>query len=295
MEMTSLHLDFIATLIGHVGCSRFARQPGPFLTNNPTAGEVISHLNENASRVQSLLAKDLDITLREKGRPPIPLDGKLAFDKPRKFRLTVNAALARVADLGSNDQEFWAYIAAGKRPALIHASYDDYDRASASMPIHPEWIVDSFGVTPLPEDPSLVLLPGRERGTIELETEVTTLQGQPASKVVVVELSSGAIIEQHLSVGGQRVATAHLSAHFRDPVFGAVLPGVLSVQWLEAGTTIKVRMKARDVVVNPEIDPAWAADLWTMPRTVLEMGAEEIDLGDTAYPPRRGGHPQNGF
>ena len=47
-------------------------------------------INRNAERAQGLVAKDVDITSNQ---VPIPLNGHLALEKPRRFRMIVKAPL----------------------------------------------------------------------------------------------------------------------------------------------------------------------------------------------------------
>src|SRR5262245_59780816 len=83
------------------GCSRFNKRSTPttpaFSSDTPTAEQVVAQINRNAERVQGLIARDLDISSNQ---APIPLDGRLALEKPRRFRLVVKmpATKTTVAD-----------------------------------------------------------------------------------------------------------------------------------------------------------------------------------------------------
>jgi len=246
---------------------------------------VVARINDNARRIRSLLANDVDISVHQRGRLTIPFDGKLAFEKPRRFRLVANTAFSRGADIGSNDREFWAYIQDGQRPVLIHATYEEYERSLHKLPIHPHWVIEALGVTEIPEDEEPVVLPGK-RNTIELVHPTTTPQGEPATKVTVVDRQTGWIVAKHLEVNGKRIASAYLSRHEQDPVFGAVVARVITVQWPETG--LEVTLKLKEVTVNPTFDQAWAQRLWRMPREVLAAGAEEINLGGQSVPKQPG-------
>lgn len=268
------------------GCSRWTTRqatPRPFASDTPTASEVIATVNRNAERVQSLMAKDLDILVRQGGHIAIPLDGKLALEKPRKFRLIATNPLGgREADLGSNDQEFWCYVRRGAdRPTLVHCSYADYGRVSSPVPFQPDWIIESIGLTPLASDGQHTVQPGK-RGTVEIVTPATTPQGQPALKITVVQLSNGYVVERRLEVSGRRVASAVLSRHRTDRAFGVVYPGTITVNYPEAGLELTIDLQ--DVVVNAQFDAGTGARLWTIPRGELEAGAEDVDLGASARP-----------
>jgi hypothetical protein len=259
------------------GCGAFrtrrpqaAAPPGEL----PTAEQVVTQINRNAERVHSLMAKDLDISSNQ---VPIPLDGKLALEKPRRFRLNVRMPATKtiVADIGSNDQEFWFYTAQPTQPAaLIHCSYEDYGRVQARIPFQPDWIFDALGFMPLPTDQSHLIRPGK-RGTVELVSPSITPQGQNASLITVVQLDTGWITERRMELPGRQkpLATASLSRHQKDPASGVVYPGTVKVAWPDEDLDITIRMQG--VEVNPNLNANQA--LWQLPRN--QYSAQDIDLG----------------
>jgi len=278
----------VAALWATAGCTNFVRPGGVFTGELPNAQDVIAVVNENAQRINSLLVNDLDVSVHQRGRLTVPFDGKLAFEKPRRFRLIANTAFSRGADIGSNEREFWAYIRDGQRPVLLHASYEEYERSPHTLPIHPQWVIEALGLTEIPAQDEPVVLPGK-RGTIELVTPTTTPRGEPATKITVVDRKTGWIVAKHIEVGGKRIASAHLSRHKRDRVFGVVIARVITIQWPEAG--LEVTLRLNDVTVNPTFDATWAQRLWRMPREVLAAGAEEVDLGSPVQPRQQPAEP----
>jgi hypothetical protein len=259
------------------GCGRFntRRQPSPFLSKSPTADEVVAALNRNANLARSLWARDLDISVSG-----VPLDGQLALEKPRRFRLKARSVVGTEADLGSNEEEFWFFIPrASERPALVHCNYEDYGRIQSSLPFQPDWVFDSIGLTAIEPDQNHSLRPGR-RGTVELITPTRTPQGQPASLVTVVALDSGWILERHLDVEGRRIASAKLSRHHVDPAYGVVYPGTIQFRWPEQGVDFSISLD--DVEVNPVFPSNVAQNLWRIPHEVIGPGVDDVDLGASA-------------
>ena len=270
------------------GCSRWTNRRAParaFTSETPTASEIMAVVNGNAERAQSLPANDLDILVRQTGHHiAVPLRGKLALEKPRRFRLIATLPLGGTeADLGSNDNEFWCYVRRGaERPTLMHCSYAEYPRVRTSIPFQPDWIMESIGLSPLPAEVQHTVQPGK-RGTVEIVSPATTPQGQPASKITAVQLSSGCIVERRLEVAGNRIASAVLSRHRRDDVFGMVYPGSITISWPEAGLELGIDLD--DVVVNAQFDASTAARLWTIPLEDPDVkAADKIDLGAPARP-----------
>lgn len=275
-----LILAILCPLTFSAGCSRWTtRRTPPVFSETPTADEVVAMINRNAEQAQGLVAKDVDITSNQ---VPVPLNGHLALEKPRRFRMIVKAPVTRttVADIGSNEDEFWVYASPpNQRASLVHCSYEDYGRVQSPLPLQPDWIFESIGFMPLPIGQDYVLHPGK-RGTVELVSSTTTPQGQPASLVTVVQLSTGYIVERRLEALGQPrpIARAMLSRHQKDPNSGVVYPTSIAISWPEQGMDIAIRLD--DVQVNPRFDPQQAQELWRLPRDqyVLDRDAD-IDLG----------------
>jgi hypothetical protein len=250
-----------------------------FASETPTANEIVEMINRNAERAQGLIAKDLDITSNQ---VPIPLNGHMALEKPRRFRMIVKAPITRttVADIGSNEDEFWVYASPpNQRASLVHCSYLDYGTVQSPLPLQPDWIFESIGFMPLPLGQDYVVHPGK-RGTVELVSSTTTPQGQPASLVTVVQLNTGYIVERRLETLGQSrpIAKAVLARHQKDPGSGVVYPTSIAISWPEQGMDVSIRLDG--VQVNPRFDPYQAQELWRLPRDqyVLDPDAD-IDLG----------------
>jgi hypothetical protein len=275
-----LVVTVLCPLVFSAGCSRWTtRRASVFAGETPTADDVVAIINRNAEQAQGLIAKDLDISSNQ---VPIPLGGHLALQKPRNFRMIVKAPLTHttVADIGSNEDEFWVYASPpNQRASLVHCSYEDYGRVQSPLPLQPDWIFESIGFMPLPLDSNYVINPGK-RGTVELVSSTNTPQGQPASLVTVVQLNTGYIVERRLETLGQSrpIARASLSRHQKDPASGVVYPTSISINWPEQGMDISIRLD--DVQVNPRFDPYQAQELWRLPRDqyVLDAGSD-IDLG----------------
>src|SRR6516164_4441940 len=90
----------------------------------PTAAELVAALNSNASRVHSLQCRDVDLDCTAQDQS-FGLTSMMVCQKPRNFRLRARAVGNDVADIGSNDREFWFWISKAEPPYLYHCSYED--------------------------------------------------------------------------------------------------------------------------------------------------------------------------
>jgi RNA polymerase sigma factor (sigma-70 family) len=118
--------------------------------------QLVGFLNERADRLRSLEFNDTRMRVSGKGiRVPATQDGNLAVMQPRMFRMVNSGRLASAKlDIGSNDKEFWFYVAApGDAPMYAFASHEDFASGRAKMPggfpLEPDWVMHALGMTHL--------------------------------------------------------------------------------------------------------------------------------------------------
>jgi len=121
------------------------------------ADQLVHFLNERAARMRSVEYSDTRMHVSGKGIPmPATLDGNLAAMQQRMFRMVSSGRVASAKlDMGSNDKEFWVYVAApGDEPMYVYASHDDYASGRARMPggipFEPDWVLQALGMTTFP-------------------------------------------------------------------------------------------------------------------------------------------------
>lgn len=184
-----------------VGCATF----GPVRTPSPTNVQlndqrpdpkqvVTNYLNTNASRINSIEAHDLDIELKA-GSQQFGVNGDLHCQKPRNFRLRAKTVGKQVADIGSNDQEFWTWNSEDRPQVLYFCSYDALTRGNIPLPfpIQPEWVLEVLGMVTLNPNGNFSVPsfgdpkePGKKPRTFDLLERTTGPGGQPITKVTVL-------------------------------------------------------------------------------------------------------------
>src|SRR4051812_15414645 len=90
----------------------------------PTAAALVNYLNDNAKRIQVLDCTELDLDCRDHLQA-VHLDGTMVCQKPLNLRMKAFVVGKTEVDIGSNDREFWFWIARAQPPGLFHCSYDD--------------------------------------------------------------------------------------------------------------------------------------------------------------------------
>src|SRR5262249_38633825 len=113
----------------------------------------IAEHNRNAERIQSLEAKP-SITVAVPRRPAVHVDGRMALERPQNFKLELSAAFGskKVADIGSNDQEFWFWVQSEEDKSLYWCNYSDVGSSILPASYQPDWIIEALGLKPIAPD-----------------------------------------------------------------------------------------------------------------------------------------------
>jgi hypothetical protein len=158
----------------------------PPLSSIPRAEQVVTHLNHNCRDINAVEFDKVSIQAKQ-GIQTLGVNGMLAFQKPRNFRMMAEALNTTQADLGSNAQEFWFWFKDGNAP-LYRCAHDDLAEAkNIPIPIHPDWIAEALCLQELGSaDQYQVRTAGQK---MELVSQATSPQGAPLQKVILVDLS----------------------------------------------------------------------------------------------------------
>jgi hypothetical protein len=237
-----------------------------------TLEQLTAAVNDNSARVVSLNATQATISLP--GAPAIPVS--LALESPLRFRLRATTAFTGpLVDVGSNDELFWLWIRQNSPPALYYCRHDQFATSAARqlMPVDPQWIVEAVGLVRFdaidqPQGPIPV-----GSGRVQIRSIRHSTIGD-LGKVTVLDPARGIVLEQNLyDAGGRLIAAARASAHYRDPVTGAILPRHIEIDYPSAQLTMK--LDVADWQVN-SLGPQNAA-LWTKPQY---PGYPDVNLAD---------------
>lgn len=279
---TNLLLVLLLALIpaGGASCPQFLETYTPstarVLPPSPSLTDVISVVNQNSDRIQSLYTTEATISV-----PKAPaLRADLAFERDRRFRLRAALLGSPAADLGSNDELFWFWIKWNKPPAVYFCHHDRFYTSAArgGLPIEPQWLIEALGVVAF--DPQARHQGPRPLGSgrLQIESPLDTPRGRMV-KLTVLDEARGWVLEQHLyDQRNQLVASARASRHARDPVTEISLPGVIDIQWPQM--QLKMRIELEDVMINHL--PSSSARLWAFPDV---PGHDAIDLAGTVDRP----------
>ena len=97
------------------GVDELARPGPPLASNTANVAAILAEHNRNAERIQVIRAKPvLTATIKDRDRlkrdQVLGLNGRMAMEQPRNFKLELNHTSGKVGDLGSNETEYWFWI-----------------------------------------------------------------------------------------------------------------------------------------------------------------------------------------
>ncbi|WP_337176878.1 hypothetical protein [Paludisphaera sp.] len=169
----------LAAVAGLAGC----RAAGSPRTNRPPAApdiqassfqldEFVREHNRNARLIQTINAKPsitVSMASPEGGKPVGGgLDGRLLVSQPHDFKLLVQRPVTtgNVADIGSNEHEFWFWVKENADKGIYRCAYDDLAQSNLKATYQPDWIVTAMGLKPITreEAASARITPGDRPG-----------------------------------------------------------------------------------------------------------------------------------
>jgi hypothetical protein len=254
------------------GCMGFgnSRAPKPpanveLISGMPEPRQIVRYLNENAARVNALESRDLDMDIKA-GNQAIGVHGSLYCLKPKNFRLRAKFVGRDVADIGSNDQEFWFWNSEDKPPDQYHCSYADFARGDVRLPFpfQPDWVLEALGMsapapvgTPEQEQAlgrSLTVRKTSDSKYIELIEWTRSAQGQPVTKVTVLNNfnATGTTPQVHayrlFDARSQLICQATVQSVQLDKASGVVVPHKIELNW--PAQQLTMTMTLGEIAVN---------------------------------------------
>src|SRR6476469_436074 len=166
--------------------------PGPaapqILMEGATRDQIVAAVNQNSSRIQSITATGVTITIPDMMGLPL-LSGNMAAERPGRFRLTAGTIAGQELDIGSNDELFWLWVRRNQPPAVYFCRHSQFASSNirSMMPIEPAWLLSAMGMVDI--DPASVFdgpTPRPREGKFELRTWLRSASGN-LPRVLVID------------------------------------------------------------------------------------------------------------
>ena len=303
----------IALALGPMGCraagtGSLSLHPRPAPKHEPLDLEAfISEHNRNAEMIQSLEAKPAIKVAA--GRRAFPVDGRMALERPRNFRLELSSKLGNAADLGSNDEEFWFWVSNREDPSIYWCKYADLETSPLAATYQPDWIIEAMGLKPISpvEADQIRTQPGPDPETTALIFPATRNRTENYTRVLVVSNRERRIKQLRIHAANESKALIAQAepgdykdypAHADKPGSAqetCYLPERLVLDWKR--DQLKLDVMLREVTLN-QFDPARASALFVEPelegykrRNLAELGRgarQRTTTRQTMPPPDNG-------
>lgn len=233
------------------GASGLSAKPAPTLPGvSLTATEAIERHNINASKIEALEARPR-ISVDSPGTKGV-VDGRMALERPRNFKLELATTMRKsvVADIGSNDSEFWFWTESKQDRNVYVCSYEDLDRTPISAAFQPDWIIEAMGLRTISRDEAkqMASKQGDAYGTVKL---VSTRRGkgdETLTKETILD-QSGRIKEHRLYQGQGKdkvlIASAVIDQFKSYPVEGkdsVSLPSRFRLAWIPENLKLDIQL-----------------------------------------------------
>ncbi len=285
----------LSALIGGAGChagssGRVAKSDPPALRSAVSVERFVEQHNRNATAVRTLTASP-SIHATADGHT-YRVNGQMAMERPRSFKLELKAGLSKVADIGSNGQGFWFWVKDNKDKAIYVCDYKDVKTSPLAVTLQPEWIVEAMGLREISPDEiaTIAAKPGDKPGLLVLTQGRRDARGELLTKETIVEESNGHIIEHRLYSGAKRdlLARASISQYFAkkleptadDPSGTTIeLPQRFVLEWITEQFTLDVQMGSPQI--NQAFTVAQREGRFTEPTIA---GANRVNLAMTGGP-----------
>jgi hypothetical protein len=217
------------------------------------AREVIAAHNRNAEKIQSFETRGR-LTVATGGRPNPPVDGRLAMERPRKFKLDIlHSQFGQVADIGSNDEKFWFWVRSDPKDrerVSYYCAYKDVDTTPLVATLQPDWIVEALGFRVIPDEEvkDISITRGEAPDTLVLTHHPSKHGGETVVRKTIVRESTRQIQEHQLySDKMVLLASAKIESYQRLPVSNAdgieevvTVPQKMRLEWKRERLTMDV-------------------------------------------------------
>jgi hypothetical protein len=257
--------------------------------------EFIAEHNRNAERIQSLEARP-SIAIAMPKRLEVHVDGRLAIERPRNFKLELAHHGSTKADIGSNAEEFWFWVQNPEDRSIYWCNYSEIESSALAITYQPDWIIEALGLKPISAEEARLIevRDGPEPGTTALVFPPTRNQGEAYSRMMIVSNRDRRIKEYRVYTVDPKVLVARaLPSRYKEFTTGSgdpdrretcVLPERVKLDWIRDQLALDVALL--EVKLN-EFDPARGADIFVEPKIPGYERRNLAELSRTAQPDRR--------
>jgi hypothetical protein len=264
---------------GQGGCraltnGSLAPSPRPLAERSFDVEAFVASHNANANRIHSLTAKP---SIRVAGRLSTITEGRLAMERPRNFKLEMRKLGSTMADIGSNEEEFWFWVKGNEDKSIYWCNYKDLPSSSLAVSYQPDWIVEALGLKPINPDEAAAIkvrTTNTEPGTTALVFPPSRSGGESVRHEIIVWNKTKKIKEHRIYAGKTNTLIAQAEINrVKEVEIGSTetndrdtcyLPDSVKLDWKREQLVLDVNLQ--EVEVN-QFDSTRSANLFIEPKT----------------------------
>lgn len=272
--------------------------------------EVVMRHNQNAGLVNGLEDTNTTVSMRSTLGLPGAVEGLLALERPKNFRMVLGMSVGgdEVADIGSNDGEYWMWTKAPRRAeerAIYVGQYDESGELPPELLIQPDWLIEALGLYVIPpeEAEGITTERGKDTKSVTLVHHRVNARGERMIKKTVIDATTGETQQHQFFApdGKTMVAVAYPSAvqsvNLPETAGGTQtvrLPFRIRVVATPPGSErpndrVELTVKLDDPRVNPEFNDRKREKLFAPPIAEKRaQGYAVVDISQPADAPRQG-------
>lgn len=226
---------------------------------------LINQINQRNSKVQSLYYSKIHSTLRQ-GSKSGKLNGFMAFEKDKNFRMIQNSIFGKEIDIGSNNIYFWFWSKRMKPSILYYSQHENIMKSGLRTPFNPLWIMEIVGLKNIHHENAAVIQLDNFWAIVE---ERMSTEQKLVTKVILIDPAKRASVGHYIyNKDGQIIVSAEIKEYY--DIDGLLVPKEIEVIWFEEN--VMMIWSFDQPQINQKIDQ----NLWRIPRQekMKELGIE---------------------
>jgi hypothetical protein len=284
----------VIAALGLAGCAALNRstlppRSRPVAERTLDVDQFVAEHNRNADLIQSLKAEP-NIAVRSKAIRA-QADGKLGMVRPQSFKLELSHSGQKMADIGSNEDEFWFWVQNEDDRSIYWCKYSDLESSALSITYQPDWIMDALGLKPItPEEADSIRVEKTDNANLSAVVfPPARSRGESYQRMMIVSNYTRRVKTHRIyayagdrrgNILAEAVIPAYKEIDIERSESGAFqscyLPESLRLEWKKDQLMLDVSLK--DVIVN-QFDSSRAAAIFVEPAI---PGYQRVNLADMA-------------
>ncbi len=281
------------------GVNDLARPDPPLSASSAAVSEILAEHNRNAEQIKVLDAQpDLTVTVYQQNGAPksYSVGGRMTLERPRNFSLRLEsvASTGSVADIGSNDAEYWFWVKDKTQRAIYYCKHDEAETSSMAASLQPDWIIEAMGLRVIPESEAAEITMKTDKdGQIVLTHRPHKFGKQTYTRVTILDPTTHRIREHQLRSGDQKTLLARAvvpegyldiklpaenGAETPAPAATISIPKRLKLFWIQEKLDLDATFPIRTVRINNPIKQSRREYLFVEPQP--GRGYDRINLAE---------------